>query len=86
MSEMNVSIDVMTWTDTKGEQHPVRIKMQHKGKKSQVIKIDKILSSEKAIIDGVITITYKCQCIIDNIRKIYDLSYSPEGTGWALCG
>ncbi len=86
MSEMNISIDVMTWTDTKGQQHPVRIKMKHKDKRSQVIKIDKILSSEKAIIDGVMTITYKCQCIIDNIRKIYDLRYSPEAFCWALCG
>ena len=75
MKIINTPIDVMTYTDSEGKPIPVRIRLQDRYNKYSVIKIDKILSSKKKKIGDDTVITYRCQCILNNIKKIYDLKY-----------
>jgi len=68
-------IEMVAWTDTKGNINPVRFKLTKEDESSSVIKIDKVISVDKEKFAGNIMLAYKCQSVINEVDRIYQLKY-----------
>ena len=51
---------------------------------SREIHVDRIISSELAVSGGVRAYIYRCQSIVENIEKIYELKYVIGECRWEL--
>ena len=51
---------------------------------SREIHVDKVVSSESAVSGGVKAYIYRCQSIIENMEKIYELKYIIGECRWEL--
>ena len=50
----------------------------------QVVKIDKIIVKETEKLAGNIMIVFKCQSLIDNVIKLFELRYEISTCKWIL--
>ncbi|WP_315069335.1 hypothetical protein [uncultured Clostridium sp.] len=75
-------IEVICWFNMKGI-HPIKFRIEEEGK-YQVIKIEKVISSETEKLCGNRMILFTCNAIIDNVEKIFEIKYDIEGCAWLL--
>lgn len=68
-------IDVVSWTDTKGNINPVRFKIINKDESISVVKIDKVICVDKEKLAGNNMLVFKCQSIINGSDKLYEIKY-----------
>jgi ribosomal protein S28E/S33 len=68
-------IEVISHTDTNGEVRPIRFRLTNEDETFKVIKIDKIIVKETEKLAGNVMLVYKCQSLIDEIKKIYEIKY-----------
>ena len=72
------------YTDNKGSINPIRFRMQVEDEPMQVVKIDKIIVKETEKLAGNIMIVFKCQSLIDNVIKLFELRYEISTCKWIL--
>ena len=77
-------IEMVAWTDTKGNINPVRFKLIKKDESSSVIKIDKVISVDKEKFAGNNMLVYKCQSVIKEVDRMYELKYELGTCKWIL--
>ena len=58
--------------------------MQVADEPMQVIKIDKVIVKETEKFAGNIMIVYKCQSLIDNAIKLFEIKYEINTSKWIL--
>ncbi|WP_435791276.1 hypothetical protein [Clostridium sp.] len=68
-------IEVVSWTDTRGNIHPVRFKIINEDESISVIKIDKVICVDKEKLAGNFMLMYKCQSVISGVEKLYEIKY-----------
>jgi len=68
-------IDVVCWTDTKGNINPVRFKITNEDESSSIVKIDKVICVEREKLAGNEMLVYKCQSVINSVERIYEIKY-----------
>ena len=84
MKILALPIEMVSYTDNKGSVRPVRFRMQVEDEPMQVIKIDKIIVKETEKLAGNIMIVFKCQSLIDNVIKLFELRYEISTCKWIL--
>lgn len=66
---------MVSYTDNKGSVKPIIFRMEIGDEPMQVIKVDKVIIKETGKLAGNIMIAYKCQCLIDDTIKLYEIKY-----------
>ncbi len=84
MKVLALPIEVISYTDNKGSIRPIRFRIQIDDELMQVIKIDKVLVKETEKLAGNIMIVYKCQSLIDNVIKLFEIKYEISTCKWIL--
>ena len=84
MKVLALPIEMISYTDNKGNIKPVRFRMQIDDELMQVIKIDKVLVKETEKLVGNIMIVYKCQSLIENVTKLFEIKYEISTCKWIL--
>ncbi|MBU3146830.1 hypothetical protein [Clostridium sp. CF012] len=77
-------IEVVSWTDTKGNIHPVRFKITNEDETSSVIKVDKVITVDKEKLAGNNMLVFKCQSVINRVEKLYDIKFELSSCRWIL--
>ncbi|MBU3092840.1 hypothetical protein KPL35_12230 [Clostridium sp. CF011] len=84
MKVLALPIEMVSYTDNKGDIKPIRFRMQVGDEPMQVIKIDKVIVKDTEKLAGNIMIIYKCQSVIDGAEKLYELKYEMGTCRWIL--
>lgn len=77
-------IEMVCWFEKSGMPHPVRFKITKDDESNTVIKIDKIISVDKERLAGNDMMVFKCQSVINNTAKIFELKYELGTCKWML--
>ena len=77
-------IEVVSWTDTKGNVNPVRFKITNDDESISVVKIDKVITVEKEKLAGNNMLVYKCQSVVNGADKMYEIKYELSTCKWML--
>ncbi|MBC8062968.1 MAG: hypothetical protein H7Y18_20240 [Clostridiaceae bacterium] len=84
MKVLALPVEMVSYTDKQGSIKPVRFRMQVDDEPMQVIKIDKVIVKETEKFAGNIMIVYKCQSLIDNVIKLFEIKYEVNTQKWIL--
>ncbi|MFT5874092.1 MAG: hypothetical protein ACI8WT_003052 [Clostridium sp.] len=84
MKVLALPIEMVSYTDNKGSIRPIRFRMQVDDEPMQVIKIDKVIVKESEKLAGNIMIVYKCQSLIDDTVKLFEIKYEIATCKWML--
>jgi len=77
-------IEMVAWTDTKGNINPVRFKITKEDETSSVVKIDKVISVDKEKLAGNNMLVFKCQSTVNGADKLYEIKYELSSCRWIL--
>lgn len=83
MKLLNKNIDMISWTSKDGAVTPVRFRLEEKGE-TIVIKVDRIIQTEKNKFGGSPTLSFLCSSIMDGMEKIYELTCNCDSQKWLL--
>ena len=75
-------IQMIAWFNKDGSINPIRFKIEEDGDK--VIKIDRVLKSERERLAGNIMEKFTCSSIVDGIERIYEIKYDSNTYKWIL--
>lgn len=77
-------IEMVAWTDTKGNINPVRFKITKDDESSSVVKIDKVITRTQEKFAGNLMIVFTCQSLIGDMEKLYEIKYELSTCRWIL--
>ena len=84
MKILALPIEMIFYTDNHGAVKPIRFRMQINTEPMLVIKIDKVIIIENQKFAGNIMIIYKCQSLIDDTMKLFEIHYHIATCRWIL--
>lgn len=84
MKVLALPIEMVSYTDNKGAIRPVRFRMQVDDEPMLVIKIDKVIVKESEKLAGNMMLVYKCQSLIDDTVKLFEIKYEVATCKWML--
>ena len=84
MKVLALPIEVISYTNDKGDLRPLRFRMKVDDECMQVIKVDKVISKETEKLAGNNMIVYKCQSIINDILTLFEIKYELATCKWIL--
>lgn len=84
MKILTKPIEVVSVTDFKGNITPVRFKYLDEQESNVVIKIDRVIFSEKERLAGNYMMLYRCRSLIDDVEKVYEIKYELASCKWIL--
>lgn len=77
-------VDMVCWFEKTGVPHPVRFKVTDEDESETIIRIDKVVTVDKEKIVGNDMLVFKCQSVINNTQKIFELKYELRTCRWIL--
>ena len=77
-------IEVVSYTNNKGDVRPLRFRMQMEDETIKVIKVDKVIVKETEKLAGNIMLIFKCQSLIDDVLKLFEIKYDLKTCRWML--
>lgn len=77
-------IEMITYTNSNGDVTPLRFRVETENNARKVIKIDKIITKEKEKLAGNPMLVFKCQSIIGNVMKVFEIKYDLKDCKWML--
>lgn len=77
-------IEVVSWTDEKGDIHPTRFRIKREDESYSVVKIDKVITKEREKLAGNEMLVFKCQSVINNQQRVYEVKYELRTCKWIL--
>jgi hypothetical protein len=84
MKVLAMPIEMVCWFEKTGKPHPVRFKVIKEDESETVIKIDKVLSVDKEKLAGNPMLVFKCQSVINNAARLFELKYELGTCKWML--
>ena len=84
MKILALPIEMVSYTDNKGSIRPIRFRMQINDEPMQVIKIDKVIVKDTEKLAGNVMIVYKCQSLIGDAIKLFEIKYEIGTCKWIL--
>ena len=84
MKVLALPIEIISYTDNKGYIKPIRFRMQIDDEPVEVIKIDKVIVRDTERFAGNVMLVYKCQSLIDDVMKLFEIKYELETCKWIL--
>lgn len=77
-------IEVVSYTDNKGDLRPLRFRLKTEDEVLKVIKVDKVIIKELEKLAGNNMLVFRCQSLIDNIQRQFELKYELQTCKWIL--
>ena len=77
-------IEVISYTDSKGDLRPLRLRIKGKNDTVRVIKVDKVIIKELEKLAGNLMLVFKCQSLVDNVQKQFEIKYELQTCKWIL--
>ena len=77
-------IEMIAWFTTDGSPRPVRFKIKNADESESVIKVDRVLSKDLEKLAGNKMLLFRCQSLIDDVAKLYELKYEISTCKWML--
>lgn len=77
-------IEVIPYTDAKGDIRPLRMKFEVEGNPAIVVKIDRIIEKHIEKLAGNYMWLFRCQSTINNTQRIFELKYELETCKWII--
>lgn len=77
-------IDVIVYATKEGQLNPVRFRIENKDESNTVIKVDKVISTERERLAGNDMLIFRCRSIINNVERIYEIKYELRTCKWML--
>jgi len=77
-------IEMVAWTDAKGNINPVRFKITKDDESSSVVKIDKVITRTQEKFAGNQMIVFTCQSLVGDVEKLYEIKYEISTCKWIL--
>lgn len=84
MKVLMKNIEMIAWFTTDGHPTPIRFRLSDNELGNIVIPIHQIMYSEEEKYAGNKMILYKCQSIINNIYKVFEVKYEINTCKWFL--
>jgi len=84
MKVLALPIEMLSYTDNKGDINPIRFRLQLDKEPMQVIKTDKVLVKGVENFAGNNTILYTCQSLIDDATELFEIRYETATCKWIL--
>ncbi|MGI6539120.1 MAG: hypothetical protein ACOX22_12670 [Caldicoprobacterales bacterium] len=76
-------IRMLSVTETDGRIRPFRFQLEHRGEKITV-KVDRINQQSQEKLAGIPSLIFRCQSVIHNIERVYELKYEISTHKWFL--
>ena len=77
-------IEVISYTNDKGDIRPLRFRLQIGDEPMQVMKIDKVIFKQKEKLAGNPMILYRCQGRDGDTEKTFEIKYELDTCRWML--
>jgi hypothetical protein len=77
-------VDMVCWFEKTGIPHPVRFKIVNEDDSEAVIKVDRIITRDKERLAGNDMLVFKCQSVINNVQRVFELKYELSTCKWIL--
>jgi hypothetical protein len=77
-------IEMISYTNEKGEIRPLRFRLQIGDEPMKVIKIDKVIFKQLEKFAGNPMILYRCQSMEGEIEKLFEIKYEINTCKWLL--
>ncbi|MCM8710106.1 hypothetical protein M2651_03565 [Clostridium sp. SYSU_GA19001] len=77
-------IEVISYTDNKGNIRPLRFRLYTEDETEKVIKVDRIVAKDLEKLAGNPMLVFKCQSVIDNIQRQFEIKYELQTCKWVL--
>lgn len=83
MKVVSKKIEMIAYFKKDGKINPIRFRIEEENK-CQVIKIEKIISTDMEKLCGNKMWVFTCSAVIGNVEKVFELKYDVEGCSWLL--
>lgn len=77
-------IEVVTWTDMKGNINPIRFRFLEKDESYKVIKINKVIHKDLEKLCGNPMIIYRCSAAVNGQQRLFEIKYELNTCKWIL--
>lgn len=77
-------IEMIAWFPKDKFPIPLRYRMVDENMENKVIKVDKVLFKEEEKIAGNRMILYRCESVIENTQRVFELKYEISTCKWFL--
>lgn len=77
-------IEVVSYTNNEGDIRPLRFRLQMDDETIKVIKVDKVIVKKTEKLAGNIMLVFKCQSLIDDVLKLFEIKYDLKTCRWML--
>ena len=84
MRILGYPIEMISYTNDKGDIRPLRFRAQIGNEPMQVLKIDRVIFKQKEKLAGNSMILYRCQSRDGDYEKIFELKYELDTCKWIL--
>ena len=84
MKVVAMPIDVVAWFDKEGIPHPVRFRVTTKDHEEQVVKIQKIMTTDMEKLAGNVMYIFNCMSVINGIERGLQIKYEIDTCKWML--
>ena len=78
------SVEMVAWFTQEGIPRPVRFRLVNEEGIYTIIKIDRIISKDKEKLAGNEMLIFKCESMIKDVQKIYEIKYELRTCKWIL--
>jgi len=84
MKVMNHPIEVISYTDDKGDIRPIRFRLQLGDEPLKVIKIDRIILKHVEKLAGNRMLLFRCQSLEGGVERLFEIKYELNTCKWFL--
>lgn len=84
MKVLAKSIEMIAWFREDGTPKPLRFRIRNNDDSKTIIKVDKVIYTDTEKLAGNPMLIFRCQSIINNVDKVYELKYEIKSCQWIL--
>jgi len=77
-------IDMIAWFTTDGSPNPVKFKIKNDDESETIINVDRVIFKDIEKLAGNKMILFRCQSVINDVDKLYELKYEINTCKWML--
>lgn len=85
MPMVNKPVEVIIEVDIKGNIKPMKMRYEDENGELQVVKFDSAAEIPVPLYDKKSYKKFSCSCIVDGIKRTYELKYFIQTCKWIIC-
>lgn len=80
----NKSVDMIAWFQKDSAIRPMRFKLTQDDGEEITIKVNRLINRTTEKVAATIYENFKCQSVINNVERVYELRYDQKNFKWIL--